>query len=128
MMRKTIKSLEATLATVRELLAAESNDRQKSSARAAAAEKREKDTREQFADLKTRLHASEIENARLRGYIERVNENDDATEELVEIKLGNETHRVPKGRVMELMRAVYEPPIKVYRDQGEKQNNHWTNY
>jgi hypothetical protein len=49
----------------------------------AIAETDAKEARQQFADLKQRLHAAEMENQRLRGYLARVQEDDVVREELV---------------------------------------------
>lgn len=71
-----IVELEATLAQARGDLG---------QARLARAEidKREAETRAQFADLKERLVTAEANNQRMRGYIERAQEDDIAREELV---------------------------------------------
>lgn len=43
----------------------------------------------QFADLKERLHNAEIDNAVMRGYLDRVGEDDHATDGFFEIADGN---------------------------------------
>lgn len=53
-------------------------------------------TREQFADLKERLHNAEMENARLRGYLGRVHEDDIVRDGFVEIEDAQGKRSVPK--------------------------------
>lgn len=60
------------------------------------AEESAKSTREQFADLKKRLFDSEQECARLRGYVERVREDDAVADPLVEVDDGNGKRMVSK--------------------------------
>ena len=72
-------NLEKASARVAELQEALTTQR----GNAAAWEKREKETRAQFADLKERLSNAEMENQRLRGYLARVQEDDVVREELV---------------------------------------------
>src|SRR5258708_40257631 len=45
--------------------------------------KTNEELRQQFGDLKKRLYDSELENQRLRGYVQRVQEDDTVREELV---------------------------------------------
>ena len=65
----------------------------------AETEKREKETRAQFDDLKTRLVTAEADNQRMRGYITRVQEDDVVREELVTVgDPGGEQRLVPKRK------------------------------
>jgi chromosome segregation ATPase len=65
----------------------------------AVAEKREKETRAQFNDLKERLVNAEATNQRMRGYISRVQEDDVVREELVAVgDPDGEQRLVPKRR------------------------------
>lgn len=58
-----------------------------------AARKAEAETREQFAELKERLHQAELTNARQQGYLDRVAEDDAAREEP---RVINELRTVPR--------------------------------
>ena len=91
---------------------------------------RERDeTAKQFADLKERLLTSETECARLRGYLERVREDDAVADPLVEIegpdgkRLVSKRHPSPQHFITsnvdhyEMARAM----------RGEKPK-HWTSY
>lgn len=63
------------------------------------AEKREQETRLQFDDLKTRLHAAETSNGFMRGYLARTQEDDAVREELVTVgDPDGEQHLVPKRK------------------------------
>lgn len=86
----------------------------------------------QFNDLKTRLAQSEMENARLRGYIQRVQEDDVVREELV-------TTGDPEGQrqlVPKRKSTVFTQPDQFMhsRDEGlysyrdRPQPKHWVTY
>jgi chromosome segregation ATPase len=71
----------------------------------AIAEKNASETRKQFDDLKQRLHAAEMENQRLRGYVARVQEDDVVREELVVTgDPDGERQMVPKRKPMHFER------------------------
>lgn len=86
------------------------------------AEETEKKTREQFADLKRRLHESEVECAKLRGVINRVDREDELRERAALIAAGKALSQ--------------DPPPVMTRDFGDRfrgqyageQPQHWTNY
>lgn len=63
-----------------------------------AANKETKLARGQFDDLKRRLFESETENAKLRGYIARVREDDTVREELISVGDPDAPHLVPKRK------------------------------
>lgn len=67
---------------------------------------REKDTREQFADLKKRLHNSEMEVARLNGYLARVREDDVVREDLVTVGEPGGEQRMLRPQSLLLSAAV----------------------
>jgi chromosome segregation ATPase len=99
----------------------------------AAVNEREKEiaaVREQFADLKKRLHDAEVENARLNGYLARVREDDAVREELVTVgEPGGEQRLVPKRRYEPL--ASPPEPIEFLRDQygrSREKPKHWIEY
>lgn len=99
MTKVTIKSLQAQIADLtarldkRGELLRSANDGQ------ITAQEREKEAREQFADLKKRLHTSEMEVARINGYLARVREDDTVREDLVTVgEPGGEQRMVPKRK------------------------------
>lgn len=61
-----------------------------------AAEEETKKTRANFGDLKKRLHEVELETSRLNGYMQRVREDDNVADPLIEIIDASGTHRVSK--------------------------------
>lgn len=85
MSKPTIKSLKADVeagkARETQSHAAARSHRE----RMEAAEASAKETREQFADLKKRLHNSEMEVARLNGYLARVHEDDTVREDFLTV-------------------------------------------
>lgn len=97
-----------------------------------AANEREKTTRTQFEDLKTRLYNAEIENARLRGYLSRVHEADVARDGLVEIEDAQGKRLVPKWAPPQHLKPSID-----YAEQNDgydimtgrrKPTTHWTSY
>lgn len=63
------------------------------------------DLLKQFGDLKERLHKAEIENSKLRGYIERVLEDDTANEDLVKVGEPDGAERLVPKRVSTILRG-----------------------
>jgi Spy/CpxP family protein refolding chaperone len=101
------------------------------------AEAREKETRVQFDDLKQRLVTAEFENQRMRGYLQRVQEDDVVREELV--KVGDpegECHLVPKRKPTGFAPPVHFPlPAhnmvsdgSMYHDRSRQKPKHWIAY
>lgn len=81
-----------------------------------------------LADLKERLHQSEMELARLRGYLERVREDDVVRDELVEmppVHTDGPAQLVPK-------RHLSLPPAMPYEHNFDgllgQRRKHWTSY
>lgn len=83
--RKTIASLEDRIAGLEASLQQVNNFAGERVREANAAADREKQTRKQFDDLKLLLATTESENARMRGYIARVQEDDVVREDLIPI-------------------------------------------
>lgn len=81
----TMKLLKAELAETQNRMDHLGNKTREATEAKEAAQEREKATRKQFDDLKFRLHNSEMEVARLNGYLSRVREDDVVREELVTI-------------------------------------------
>lgn len=77
----------------------------------ASAKEAEKIARDQFDDLKTRLHAAETVNQFMRGYLARVKEDDQVREELLTIgEPGGEQQIVPKRKSTDFPQpSNYEP-------------------
>lgn len=84
-----VDMLNAETVEVRNKLVAERSQR-------IAAEEETKKTRANFNDLKTRLHNAELETSRLNGYMQRVREDDNVADPLIEIIDASGTHRVSK--------------------------------
>lgn len=90
-------------------------------------------THKQFADLKERLHNSEMECSRLNGYMSRVREDDTVREDLITVgEPGVNERLVPK-------RKAEMPPMMMSTamiDENYSQNGygitrkpkHWVNY
>jgi hypothetical protein len=95
----------------------------------------------QVGDLKERLHKAEIENERLRGYLERVLEDDVVNEDLIKVgEPGGEErlvpkrkstilHRVPVMTSFDLDADVHDsrPGIMTWQDKT-KRPRHWIRY
>lgn len=87
----------------------------------------------QFAELKKRLHASEVECSRLSGYMQRVREDDNVADPLVEVEDGNGKRQVSKrfpsnshmqNSMMGGCSTTYETD-----DYGRRvKREHWTSY
>lgn len=83
----------------------------------------------QFKDLKRRLHESETENARLRGYVQRVQEDDVVREDLVATGDPNGHQRlVPKRR--HSLPYDQATPDDMYHNMGlgREKPKHWIEY
>lgn len=139
---KQIEGLERALATCAAELA-EANKRADDNATngdewkklASERERVSVDLRDKNSDLKKRLSGAEQENQRMRGYIQRVQEDDTVREELVAIgDLGGETQLVPKRKRTEFpspnQYTDFTPDNHLYIDQGRRERNtkHWVTY
>ena len=102
----------------------------------AAAKEEAVETRKEFNDLKTRIFDSEIENSRLRGYIQRVQEDDVVREPL--IATGD-----PEGEQVltpKRQSVSFNPPVQMtdfadapshagyYHDRPKPKMRHWITY
>lgn len=94
--------------------------------------KQVEEMRKQFADLKERLHNSEMENQRLRGYVERVQEDDVVREELVQTGDPNGEQRLVSKRKLTTFRCDPTPVgwIGSHDEYGRERpkSKHWVNY
>lgn len=88
-----------------------------------------------FGDLKQRLHAAEMENQRMRGYIARVQEDDTVREDLVTIgEPGGEQQMVPKRKATEFHRPSdftnpqYDSDRGIYNTRDQRKPRHWLTY
>ncbi len=102
-----------------------------------AAHKDAKQIHQQFDDLKTRLHDSEMENQRLRGYVQRVQEDDTVREELVAVGDPNgEQTMVPKRKStvffqpnpMTQLQDAMGPSSYTGYNRDRPKPKHWVNY
>lgn len=98
---------------------------------AAAAREETKEVREQFADLKRRLHESEVQNARLNGYADRVHEDDIVRDGFVEVEDEQGKRQVPKRPSRAVLYQADEHVGRDFYDQSTgrtKRRTHWTSY
>lgn len=96
---------------------------------AAECQKREKEVHDQFADLKQRLHDNEVELSRLRGYLERVHEDDIVSDGFVEIEDEQGKRMVPKRSPPRMIVPGNNFEMPSYDNYGrEKKRTHWTSY
>ena len=106
-MKPTIKALQQKVADLEALNSAQREREATANAERRNAQARAEETQKQFSDLKRRLHESEVELARLRGYLARVREDDIVREELVAVGDPAGAQRlVPKRKP-----ALDEPPL-----------------
>jgi chromosome segregation ATPase len=97
----------------------------------------------QFGDLKERLHKAEIDNERLRGYIERVLEDDVVNEDLIKVGEPDGAERFVPKRISKILQRVprmsqvdldsIEHHIRTsghigYADEAPKRPQHWIRY
>jgi len=122
----TKKTLQALLTEAREKATRWERSWDEESAKRRTAEASLKESREHFADLKERLANAESETARLRGYLERVHEDDIVRDGMVEIDDQNGKRLVPKR----------PPPLRIEQNfttefanyGGTQKRTHWTSY
>ena len=105
----------------------------------AAAANHAQELRQALDDLKPRMHALEIENATMRGYIDRAQEDDHAREELVTVgDPDGERQLVPKRkhRMFPLQRFDHDrahtgamsATDMVYSNKPARRPKHWVTY
>lgn len=101
------------------------------------AERERDETRAQFTDLKERLHNAEIDNAVMRGYLDRVGEDDHASDGFFEVADGNgEVTARPKrkgyGYRVVSVGGHSQGSVGYSSESGERSTNkrrvHWTSY
>lgn len=103
---------------------------------AVCAKESEKQARLQFDDLKSRLHDAEMENARMRGYIARCQEDDTVREELVTVGGEDEKQLVPKRKATSFAAPAYvsetgEPDSRFlhgFNNEPRRKPKHWVIY
>lgn len=91
------------------------------------AERDAEETLKQFADLKERLFNSEQETARLRGYLERVREDDNVADPLVEVDDQYGKRQVSKRHPSHPERHNGGSNYMEHF-QGREKSKHWTSY
>lgn len=120
--RKLREAVEAATKRADEANTARSHER----ANRIRAEESEKETRKNFADLKERLHNSEMDVARKEGYLDRVREDDRVSDPLVEIEGPEGKRFVSKRHPMPIMNTNdYELHRAMH---GREKRTHWTSY
>lgn len=104
----------------------------KANDRAAVAEAGQKETLLEFDDLKAKLAASEAENARMRGYIQRVQEDDVVREPLIDTgDPDGEMTKVPKRTPTTFFAGGSYAPQEgssLYTENRTRPRKHWVNY
>lgn len=132
MAKITIKSLQSTIAELTERVDQRAKALREANDAKNAAVDREKETREQFADLKKRLHNSEMEVARINGYLARVREDDTVREELLTVGEPDGQQRLVPKRKPEYLGNRQERESMhdmLIDDYGRKQKpKHWIEY
>lgn len=123
-----IKSLRVERDGLRNLLDTKSAEYQNERHGRITAEKETDEARKNFVDLKERLHNSEMEVARQRGYLERVREDDAVADPLVEIEGPDGKRFVSKRHPSPPMLSngfdhAFEPSL-----YGREKRKHWTSY
>jgi len=120
--------MSANIGRMRQACADENEKRQR-------AEAREKETRAQFDDLKQRLATAEFENQRMRGYLERVQEDDVVREELIQVGNPDGGHQlVPKRKPTvfhepyQLSQLAMTETAATYHDRQRQNPKHWVTY
>jgi septal ring factor EnvC (AmiA/AmiB activator) len=128
MARKTIKQLEIELTGARELASNNYDRGQQWRTKAEQAEAALKESRSHFADLKERLQTAETELARLRGYMDRVHEDDIVRDGMIEIEDENGKRLVPKRPPQ--MRSVSNSGMDAFINHSStsRKRTHWTSY
>jgi hypothetical protein len=139
--QKTRAELEAQLKDKDELVGHLQAKLNSLKAELAGATQHAETLRKSLDDLKPRMHAIELENATMRGYIDRAQEDDHAREELVTVgDPDGERQLVPKRkhRLFPLHRADYGGPadgcmgdaIAVHQLRGDSRRppKHWVTY
>jgi|SRR5215472_3048043 len=104
-------------------------------AEAVQAKEEIKEVRKQFADLKERLSNAEMENQRMRGYIQRVQEDDVVREELVTTgDPEGERMMVPKRKPTMFMQPQHYSELgdhgimSGYSNRDRPKPKHWVTY
>lgn len=105
--RKQIDSLQEEVIEWKDKLTAEQGRRYAAEEQSRKSMAYAEEKASQFNDLKKRLHDSELECSRLKGYMERVREDDNVADPLVEVEDGNGKRHVSKRWPSNGMNNVY---------------------
>lgn len=134
MTRVTITALKAEISEMKQRYDQSREQIRDAEISKARAHEETKEARGQFADLKKRLHNSEMEVARLNGYLARVREDDVVREDLVTVgEPGGEQRMVPKRKPEHLgNREEHHSIHDLMTDGGygreRKKPKHWIEY
>lgn len=131
---RQIEDLRANIASAEEDSAANLKSAKEWKALSEEREKIETDLRRKLTDLKERLATSELENARMRGYIERAQEDDTVREELIAVEDENGKRMVPKRKPTTFVQQdQYKDMTECsdtlwLRQQQKPDRKHWVTY
>ena len=115
-----------TLASYRTALESSREETRRAENLYRTARQSEEEARKQFADLKERLLNAETETARLKGYLERVHEDDIVRDGFVEIEDEKGKRKVP---MRPSHRQSFRPEVNIaYGMDDCQRRTHWTNY
>lgn len=130
MAKITMKSLQEKLAAREAEAKSYFSQANEARTRAEAADKALKESRDHFADLKERLSSADAETARLRGYLERVHEDDIVRDGFVEIEDREGKRSVPKRPPPQqlVMSTNLSPDFTTDEYGRRKKRVHWTSY
>lgn len=126
---KTRVELQKQIDEMAERCVSMRTDRDRIAIRVTQAENETKETHANFEDLKRRLHDAEVENARLRGYTDRVHEDDVVRDGFIEIEDERGKRQVPKRKVPHpLMQSTHDEDLMLNRHGLRDRKTHWTSY
>jgi hypothetical protein len=129
-----IEDLEAKVTALMAELEAERGEHGRTRHRALETERRNNDLHAEFGELKERVAILGVQNAEMRGYIGRVQEDDTVREELVQTGdiLGGEVYLAPKRKHRHFDERLYEEKAGmmggIYANETARRRKHWVNY
>jgi PHD/YefM family antitoxin component YafN of YafNO toxin-antitoxin module len=126
-LRKQASMFKAQVEVTQKAYAEEKKQHEAEYSRRITAERELNETRKQFADLKERLHNAELTNARNDGYLQRVREDDNVADPLVETE-GPEGKRMVSKRHPGNMLIVNPQDEYFHSMNRDNSRKHWVNY
>jgi chromosome segregation ATPase len=132
MPRDTVKSLKEQIENLQNQLLASEAARRAANEEVKASDASLKEARSKFAELKERLHYSELDNARLRGFVQRVHETDDAASECEEVTCptNRPASQVPRSKLARSANTRFDQIDTFGRDRDRQlaERGHWTDW